>query len=138
MSLRYQLLGVFLIAILSFALGRRSTTSTTIDTQVQTHEDIQTQDHKKTVITEQPNGVKTTVITDDIKSDTTETQVAQTHEVLNAKKPVINVSALVGTDYTSLKPLYGVSMSKEFLGPITLGVYGMTNHVIGLSIGINF
>jgi hypothetical protein len=138
MSFQYKVLAIILLVLLSFAMGRRSAKSVTIDTQTQTHEDTKTQDHKKTVITEQPNGIKTTVITDDIKSETVETQVQQTHEVVNAKKPVINVSALVGTDYTSLKPIYGMSVSKEFLGPVTIGVYGMTNHMIGLSLGIDF
>ena len=35
-------------------------------------------------------------------------------------------------------PLYGISANKEFIGPITIGAFGLTNGTIGLSIGVNF
>jgi len=52
-----------------------------------------------------------------------------------------NVSALAGYDFSKPKdlvPIYGVSVSKQVLGPFTVGAYGLTNGIIGLSIGVTF
>lgn len=81
------------------------------------------------------------------KDGTTDTTITTTdHSVLKqqevqsvAAKPTINLSALVANDFTAIpKPLYGLSISKEFLGPITVGAFGLTNGVVGLSLGYNF
>ena len=51
----------------------------------------------------------------------------------------MNISALVGVDLpNSLKPLYGASFTKQFLGPISIGAWGLTNGTLGVSVGINF
>jgi hypothetical protein len=34
--------------------------------------------------------------------------------------------------------MYGISVHREFIGPITLGAFGLTNGTVGLSIGVNF
>ncbi len=134
------------VGVLSFALGRytASTLSTTKDYSKQTETDTKTNTNtnKQTVITEKPDGTKTTVITEDTKivedaqskSDTqkTQTSVATKHSVTNA-------SLLVAVPaWNDLKPVYGLSLNKEFIGPVTIGAFGLTNGVLGLSLGINF
>jgi len=52
-----------------------------------------------------------------------------------------NVSALAGYDFSKPKdlvPIYGVSVSKQVLGPWSIGAFGLTNGIIGLSIGVTF
>jgi len=81
-------------------------------------------------------GTDTTITTTDhtqkVETDT-KTQVV-------LKSPTINVSGLVANDFShgGILPLYGVSVSKEFIGPVTLGLFGLTNGILGLSVGINF
>lgn len=51
-----------------------------------------------------------------------------------------NLSILAGSDFTQsqIKPLYGLSFSKEVIGPVTLGVFALTNSTVGVSIGYSF
>lgn len=55
---------------------------------------------------------------------------------LNTARSKVNISALVGTDFS--KPVYGLHANKELLGPISVGVFGLTNKTVGLSVGLNF
>lgn len=95
--------------------------------------DVQTVVHTIT----QPNGIVDTTTTTVDHSQKTETDNISSVRVQN---PTLNVSALVGNDFSKrlIQPIYGVSVSKEVLGPITAGVFGLTNGIVGLSIGINF
>jgi len=51
-----------------------------------------------------------------------------------------NVSALAVVDSSKglLVPLYGISVSKQIIGPLTAGVHGYTNGMVGVSLGFNF
>lgn len=94
--------------------------------------------HTQTVIVtvKKPNGEVRT--TETIDSHT------NTHQTESIKIPVntakTNVGLLVANDFTNSIPklIYGVSVSKELLGPITIGVFGYADRRIGVSIGLNF
>lgn len=49
-----------------------------------------------------------------------------------------NVSALAGIDAHTLTPIYGISATRQLVGPITAGAFALTNGVLGLSVGISF
>jgi hypothetical protein len=111
-----------LIAVL-ILISRQKDSDTTV---------IKEHDHEVTVIVEDPSGKKTTTITKDTTRKSKEV-------VKTIVKPKVNVSALAGVSTTdSRKPVYGISVSKEFIGPITLGAFGLTNGIIGISVGVNF
>ncbi len=98
-----------------------------------THYDVHTVTHTVTT----PNGTTdTTTVTDD-HTKKLETDI-KTAVVL--KGPEWNVSGLVGNDFSQglIKPIYGVSVSREILGPVTVGAFGLSNGVLGLSVGLNF
>lgn len=132
---------IFLGAILllaSFAIGR-FTANSGVNTDTKDSKVIDTDSHVTTTIveTKKPDGEtqKTTVIkrdTDTIITDKKETQTETT------KKPLMNVSVLAGLDYKTRLPAYGATVSKEFIGPITLGVFGLTNGVVGITVGLDF
>lgn len=94
-------------------------------------------DKKHTVITriivKNPDGTEKTVETID------ETEKTKT-KITTAPKPTVNLSALVATDFSQsqLKPTYGVSITKEVLGNITVGAFVLDNKTAGVSIGYNF
>ncbi len=122
----------FMVA--AFILGRMSVSVPQVDVtdQVKNNHTVVT-----TITTKSPTGdIKTTRTVDSItKSKTTEKSPSPP-----AKKP-LNVSALAGYDFSSprsLSPIYGISVNKEVLGPLTVGAYGLTNGIIGVSIGVNF
>lgn len=93
-----------------------------------------TDEHTKTKIIRitDPDGTKKEIITID-EHDKSKTKTVVT--------PKTNVSLLIVKDYSkhdNSGPEYGVSMTREVLGPVTIGVFGLTNKTIGISIGYNF
>lgn len=108
--------------------------------------------HKKTEKKEvtKPDGTKEviTIITDDKTSEQSykETQVSSNEKTTDEKKEVTksssrtHLSALAGIDVT--KPskglTYGLHVSREILGPISIGIFGFTNGTAGCSIGLSF
>jgi hypothetical protein len=129
----------FICLALGLGIGRYtnrgigSTTDTTKDTQ-------QAQDTKKiTVIITAPDGKKTKTETTEVDSHTSTETKKSVDVVVKPKQPIINFSALAGTDINQpFKPIYGVSVSKEILGPVTAGVWVLSNSTVGISVGVNF
>ncbi len=117
---KYYLLTFVVGAAIGYYAMPRKEVIKTVEKQV---------DRVVTVI-KRPDGTVEKVITDKSKI-ITEDSTKQ-----NIGRSKVNLSALVGTDFTS--PAYGLHVSKEFLGPITLGAWGLTNKTVGLSVGLNF
>lgn len=106
---------------------------------------IQTVQTTKEVVRTDIQTVVRTVTRPDGTSDTTTTIVDHSIRTDTSKNiivaiPFINVSGLVGNDLSKrgVLPIYGVSINKEIIGPITIGAFGLTSGVIGLSVGLNF
>lgn len=95
--------------------------------------DVQTVTHTVTL----PSGAVDTTTTTTDHTQKIETD-NKTSIVLKSSK--LNISALIANDFSRglLVPTYGVSIQKEFIGPLTLGAFGLTNGVVGLSVGLNF
>ncbi len=111
------------------------------ETQTETHKDKHEVSH--TVTTKLPDGTETTVtdvdsvvVSDHGRSTSSTTKMESVSNNENRKKT--NVSAIVAVDFRNPTPVYGVSVSKELLGPFTIGIVGLTNATVGLSIGLNF
>ena len=144
MTTREKVLTSVLVVLITFAVGRWSnrvsTETKTLETKVQSS-DLNKNTHTETVITKQKDGSEVTTIRQDtsvnlIKS---ETDKSKTYTVVKSKDSIFNVSALMSIDIKEkIVPLYGLSVSKEILGPITVGVFGLTNGTLGVSIGMNF
>lgn len=135
--LRIALAACLIVAVLSAVLTRHyfpqiQTKTVTVDKEV-IRNDIQTVVHS----IKEPNGdVDTTTTTTDhsIKIDVDKS----TAETL--QKPTMNISAIMANDvsHSLLVPTYGISISKQVLGPFTIGLFGLTNGTGGVSLGINF
>lgn len=107
--------------------------------------------HKKTTTTEvtHPDGTKetTTVVTDDTDSESKTNTVSKsetssktdiTKESTRSSSSV-TLSALGGMSFSNLGvPIYGGSLTKPVLGPITIGVWGLSNGTGGVSLGLTF
>lgn len=112
----------------------------------------------KTTITEttNPDGTKTktTEITEDTstkritkvddKQSQTDTKVDDKHESkeVEYKKPDLAVRGMVGTDVSSLssglRPIFGGEVNKNIIGPVSGGVWGLSNRTCGVSVGLQF
>ncbi len=102
--------------------------------------------HKNTKIVDvvKPDGSKettTTVIEDtvtDRKSKETGTTNAASSSETTKGDSKVTISALGGYDLNSSKLVYGLSLTKPILGPIALGVFGLSNKTLGFSLGLTF
>ena len=146
---KYTIAGVA-IAV-AFATGRYTVQSPTIKTietdqskiNLNQDKDTHTITTKTTIKT--PDGTVKTVEATDTTIAAKVTEVATTNTTLEQtitppKTNTLNVSALIGNDFSVglLKPIYGASVTKQILGPVTAGAYGMSNGLVGISIGLNF
>lgn len=141
-----------ILIMTAFATGRfsvqksvvKSTTSLVSDSKTNQNSDTHTQTTITTVKT--PDGTVKTIqqisqVKDVQTTTTADTTIHSQTTVTPTKTNTINISALVGNDFShglGITPIYGVSASKEILGPITAGVFGLNNGVIGVSVGLNF
>jgi hypothetical protein len=146
---KYVIYGVSALAI--FAAGRYSNRLSPVTSNKQTDtiksdKNQDTETHTNTTVTtvKKPDGTITTVkkidqiVSDKTKTDSTDSKISQ-----NASTPqrasIMNVSVLGSPGFESgIKMNYGVSVTKEVFGPLTVGGFGMTNGVIGVSIGLDF
>ncbi len=140
-DLKLHLAIVAIIVALSFAWGRYSVTpakvSASSTTEIDTTRAVDT--NRVTVVTETPAGQKSTTITEHIVSETERARSTSTAVVVDAARPILNVSLLAADNINDgLKPLYGVSVSKQIAGPLTAGLFLLSGGTIGVSIGLNF
>lgn len=145
LNLKTDLVVLGLIAV--FAAGRYTAqypkVQTKTDIQVSTDTKVDQDKHKETtsVTEKRPDGTTTTTTKTteetETKKHTDKESVTHIDQTVTSSS-TLNVSALVGLDLSRQAPVYGVSLNKQFIGPLTVGVYGLTNGTIGVSIGLNF
>lgn len=124
------------VAICCFLLGRylvpyKKVTTVTKDTNVRTITKV------VTVTVREPSGATTTTQTTTTTKDKDVDQRQNTTEVSSRDAGVV-VSLKVATNVPHLGVVYGVGVDKDILGPLSIGVYGFTNGMVGASIGLRF
>lgn len=130
-----QIMVISTVIIFSFVLGRYSVQ---FNKQLNTTKSSDTEIHKRTetTTTETPKGDKktVTVITEDSetkqKSDTIKQSVVP-------NPSLYTLSALI-TPGIGRQPYYGASIQRKVLGPVSLGVFGLNNGNVGISLGVSF
>ena len=143
MDTKYKVIAGTAVVLVSFAFGRYSAPKIADSTtKTETQKDVQkdTDTHKITTVTETPDGKKVTTITEDTTTKSnSQTDTKKDQTITAPKSSVINISALAGLDTgRGFVPTYGISASKELIGPIAVGAFGLTNGTIGISVGVNF
>lgn len=157
---RNQKIGVVAVSLLvSFAAGRYTVTETiktkteTIETEKKKEDTVIVKKRDKNVKivvteTDRPDGTKiiTTVTTDLTKSSVdTNTKLSDTGSKTSDSssstvkgESKVSLSALGGVDMTNGHLLYGLSVIRPVLGPITVGAFGLSDGTIGASVGVSF
>lgn len=76
----------------------------------------------------------------EVKDDKTETDSKDKSTTIEKSKGVTNLSVLSGINVSQPgNPiLYGASVNRSILGPITIGLWGLSNGTCGASVGLNF
>ncbi len=156
------IVGVIALAV-AFAFGRFTTPVKTVIDQklVETNQELvkklaeeTKRRHTETVVKEvvRPDGTretesKTTTDTQtDKKVDTEKTseidRVATTHKEVIQASSKVTISALYGvrlSGFSSSPPVvYGGSIQRPLLGPVTLGLFGLSDLTFGASLGVAF
>lgn len=149
MTLKTKVLIAVVALLAAFTTGRYSVqvpeVKTVVDTNMTKDSELNKDTHKDTVSVtiKSPDGtMKTTIHTvqdTDVKKQV-DTTIAQHIEqtVTPPKLNTLNVSAIAGIDFRTYQPVYGASITKEFIGPVTIGFVGLTNGVLGATVGLNF
>jgi lipopolysaccharide export LptBFGC system permease protein LptF len=144
MTNRTKVLIGILALLTSFAAGRYSVQQPAVHavTDITQNNDITTNkdEHKKIIIVKDKDKT-TTTITDDTNTTTKDNSTIISHSDVTATPPktnTLNLSVLAGLDIQRTQTVYGASVTKELIGPITMGVFGLTNGTVGVSIGLNF
>lgn len=156
MQTKTKVIIVSVALLTSFAIGRY-TTPVQIKTETKIVEvEKKVDDTKKdadkhktttTTTTKNPDGTEVTtttthedsaVHTHEHDTDSAATTTDTVKEVTRSSSPV-TLSLLAGVPFTGTpNVIYGGSVTKPVLGPVTVGVWGMSNSTGGASIGLTF
>lgn len=112
-----------------------------------TKKDVKKHTDVVTVVIKTPDGTSTITthkITDtgavtEVKDNKASTDTVEKSKEVTKSSGTTNISVLAGVDIT--KPggiLYGVSVNRSILGPISIGLWGISNGTCGASVGLNF
>lgn len=137
------IIGLVLI-VLTFAIGRY-TAPTKVETKTITVEiekkveDAKVNTVKIEVVKKDGSKIITTTTNSETKTNT-DTNINKTAtKVVENKHSSTNLSILAGVDISNPTHLvYGAAASKQLLGPITIGIWGMSNSTAGASLGVQF
>ncbi len=89
---------------------------------------------KKTIIIDKNSDTR-----DEASKDTTVTTLTKETKTIT-KGSKVTISALGGLHLTNIKGpvVYGGHISRPILGPVTVGIFGLSNGIVGMSIGLQF
>lgn len=150
---RNQWIAVGLAVLVAFASGRwlaptkvETVTKTVEVDKKSTDTDVSTHQNTTTVVTKKPDGTVTTttsVTNDTAKDKQTVVELDKssvTDKTVTRSSDKVTISALGGIDTRGgVNPMvYGGSVSKPILGPVAVGLWGLSNMTFGASIGISF
>lgn len=139
------------VLALTFAFGRYSVKqvaskdvlkNTIMDSTIEKAKDVHTVTTVTTTVNPKTHAQVTTTVTD-TEADThtdiqTNTKTDIKTDIKYTSQPRTNISGLVGIDFRTSKPVYGGSATRQILGPISVGVWGLSNASGGVSIGVSF
>lgn len=159
MEKKYQVALAGVVILTAFAFGRYSApekikivkeTAEVDNKKKDSETDVNKTTNKKTTIVEEvkPDGTtkKTTEIVEGTETNKQKTVSEDSQSIKTSKetKEIIkdtgrlNLGLLAGAAVTDRKLIYGAYLSRNVLGPITLGVWGFNNATFGASIGLSF
>lgn len=129
-----SLIGIFAIG---YRVGVSHSDKTTDVTKVVTDKTT-VKKKTKTKVIKAPDGTETTET--EVSDTVTDTKRTKDSTVVKEAGAKTHINALVGVDVTNgpIAPIYGVAVSRDLVGPISVGAFGLTNGVVGASVGISF
>lgn len=127
-----------LIGVLCLAVGAgvgRYLTPPKIQEKIVEKEVTKTQEHTVTVVVKNPNGGETTTITHDVNTTITDNKKT---DIQVTNRPDWRAYAGTGYNIDAGKQTYIIGVDRRIISEVTIGVYGTTNHEVGVTLGIGF
>ncbi len=143
--MRTQYIVLVILVASAFAVGRYSvqfteSTEVKVDETVRRDKDVKT--IKTEVVVKDVDGKETKTTVTETEAKTITTKEKETSKIVEsgvAEVDKYSVNVLIGVNKDALSaPIYGFSASKKFIGPLSLGLWGLTNMTGGLSVGWSF
>jgi len=146
METRVKVIIITVSLATAFAVGRYTVpTKTVVQTKIVEVEKKDTKTHDNIVVTEtdKPDGTKVIVTkTVDDTDTTTNLNVSDiTTKTVEKTTGRMNLSILGGAPLTFSGPtslVYGAHVSKDIIGPVSIGVWYLSSSTGGLSVGLTF
>ena len=97
------------------------------------------QDNVVTTVTEtkKPDGTDTTVTQTVDKSVENSTTTDNT-TVMTSSVPQWHATLGYGYDFKNVMPVYMGAVDKKLLGPVSVGIFGVSNGTLGVTVGLEF
>ncbi len=127
----------------AFASGRflSPEKTKTVERIVEVEKIVTKVEHSTTVIVEKPDGTKETTIVKDTNTDSRTTKDSTTNSKESTiSKDRLNISVLAGMQLplSNSSSVFGASVTKNLIGPVTVSVWGLSNASGGVGLGLNF
>jgi hypothetical protein len=149
MDTRQKIIISIVVVAASFSAGRFSA-PTKVETKTEVvkveieKKERKSDTDKTTVEVVKPDGTKITRTetkrTTETKTDTKQGERTTDTKLVEGQKSPVTISALgainIGDPAQGI--IYGASVSRPMIGPIAVGIFGLTNGTVGLSIGLQF
>lgn len=135
MTLRLQVLLTILMCAVCFYLGVKAAEYYADSTTTSVKETTKNHTITTTITTKQPDGTTRTEQTiDSTTRESTNTEVKQVKPVDQYKR---SINLLVANDFSKpqVKIVYGLGFSMDLLPRVPVGVFGLSNGMVGASIG---
>lgn len=131
------------LAALSYAAGHYTARLTqpeiVSDKEVTELVDSFLEKRKETRVEKSPDGREVTTIVENTTKASSQKKESETHVEVKPSIKEFNISALAGLEgKNSLSPVWGLSVTKQIIGPISAGLFGLSNGIVGVSVGLNF
>lgn len=151
MSIKVKILISILVIGTSYAFGRYTAPEKIKTIEVEKKVDTSKTDaeknvHKKTTVTKttKPDGTVTEVteITDESviskKKTTTDTVTDSKSTEITKSSGILTIEGMVSLDVKQGSVWYGAHISRNLLGPIRIGAFGLTSGTAGVTVGLDF
>lgn len=133
----YLLAALAIVAVFSFGYYKGQKSVNVVQgTKLAEVVDKETDKHEEIVTIKDKDGNIKTVDKIDTVAKTRRVKQQDTTTVA-ISKPKTNLSLLGGYNFEEKQFVYGLSLTKEVYGPLTVGVFGFNNKTAGLSVGIS-
>lgn len=129
-----------IIIVISYATGRYMAPQK-IKTEIHTVEvekEVTKVEHKIVKIKENKDGSKETIIVTDSSSNQRSKEKDSFASKEVTVRDTLNISVLGGISFPLSQPVIGISAQKNLIGPVTMGLWGLSNGTVGASLGLNF